>query len=177
MLQLQGVAFLFGQTGDVGQRSGWLVCADAGQRPRQGDAGHVAERGPVLVGQTRHLQRVAGDHLEREVRLGSRGVDRLHHARQVQDAVAERHFREEESGLHLLHPHVLEVHVEGVGRELFHALEPDRLARVVVVRHHERNAHSLGEQHREAAHAHVVVAEDHGRGAHAGPFSRIAWIR
>ena len=61
-------------------------------------------------------------------------------------------------------------------RELFHALEPDRLARVVVVRHHERNAHSMGEQHREAAHAHVVIGEDDRARLHHSGFSSSAWI-
>jgi len=62
--------------------------------------------------------------------------------------------------------------------QLLDALEPDVLLRVVAVRHDERHVHAMGEQHREAAHAHVVVRKDDRRvlAAHS-VFSRTAWTR
>jgi len=68
-------------------------------------------------------------------------------------------------------------HVEAVlARQLLDASEPHVLIRVVAMGHHQRHAHAMGEEHREAAHAHVVIGEDDGARVHHSVFSSSAWI-
>jgi hypothetical protein len=65
-------------------------------------------------------------------------------------------------------------HLDVVGaRELGHALEPDVLVRVVLVRDDERDVHAVRQHHGEAAHAHVVVGED-DRGVLGAAHSRFS---
>jgi len=45
-------------------------------------------------------------------------------------------------------------------RMALHAVEPDQLARRILVGHHQRHLDALPQQHPQAPYAHVVVGED-----------------
>jgi hypothetical protein len=53
------------------------------------------------------------------------------------------------------------------GRQFRDAVEPDGFVRIVLVGYHHGHIDTMRQQHRQAAHAHVVVGEDNGA-AHFG---------
>jgi hypothetical protein len=89
------------------------------ERPGQVKPVSVRKRHPVLIRQTRNLERVAGDHLQVEPDMWPRRMNRVNHLDQIKNSLVQRHLRKKKTFRGVLHRHILEMRCHRKWGELF----------------------------------------------------------